>query len=73
MLLKFGNGSPEHAGNPIYIDTDWITAVHPMNSPSGGGLITVIFGGPTGVTWIVEEGVEEVVKRVNVAKGASKL
>jgi uncharacterized protein YlzI (FlbEa/FlbD family) len=71
MLLKFANAAPEHAGNPIYININHITAVYPMTRPEGGGQSTIVFGGPTGQAWIVEEGVEEVIKKVNKSKGSN--
>ena len=42
-------------------------------NPEGGGQSTIIYGGQTGVTWFVEEGVEEVVKRVNNSKSWGSL
>ena len=68
MLLKFANAAPEHAGNPIFINSDHITAVYPVMPPEGGGQSTIIFGGPTGQAWIVEEGVEQAVKMINSLK-----
>lgn len=68
MMIKFTNAAAEHLGNPIYINTNQISAVFPQNNPNGGGQMTVIYGGQTGVTWFVDEGVEEVVKMIGNSK-----
>ena len=73
MMIKFTNATAEHLGNPIYININQISAVFPHNNPDGGGQSTIIYGGQTGVTWFVEEGVEEVVKRVNNSKSWGSL
>ena len=60
-MLRFTNASEPYKGNPLYINKEWITCVfeHPRD---GGSLITVIFGGPTGTPWEVEESLGEVLK-----------
>jgi uncharacterized protein YlzI (FlbEa/FlbD family) len=63
MMIKLQNGSPEHIGNPLYLSIDWISAVYPF-APEGGSVMTMIYGGPTGATWIVEDSVEEVIKKI---------
>jgi len=68
MMIKLTNATVEHLGNPIWINVYQITAVFPQVSPEGGSQSTIVFGGQTGVTWFVEEGVEEVVKMINKAK-----
>ena len=68
MMLKFTNAAVEHLGNPIYINTNQIAAVFPQNNADGGSQMTVIYGGQTGITWLVEQGVEEVVKMIDYSK-----
>lgn len=60
-MLKFTNASGLYAGNPLYINKEWIVSVfeHPRD---GGSLVTVIFGGPGGSTWEVEESLKQVVQ-----------
>lgn len=64
-LVKFTN-TGAHAGMPIYINIDHITAVFEIQTSPGGSLETHIFGGCTekGVEWAVEEGLSEVVKLI---------
>jgi hypothetical protein len=64
MLLKFINASEGHLGNPLYIEAASISAVFPIDNKDGGGQSTMIYGGPTGISWMVEEGVEQVVKMI---------
>lgn len=66
-MIKLMNLSPGHAGNPIYVNSDQIIAVYPF-APEGGSLQTIVYGGPQGSTWIVEEGVEEVIKKIREAR-----
>jgi len=62
-MIKLQNGSAEHIGNPLYLSIDWISAVYPF-APDGSSMMTMIYGGPTGATWIVEDSVEEVIKKI---------
>lgn len=64
-LMNLANG---HQGNPIYINIDHIIAVYPFAPDASGSLQTVVYGGPQGMTWIVEEGVEDVIKKIREAK-----
>jgi uncharacterized protein YlzI (FlbEa/FlbD family) len=66
-MIKLANLSNGHQGNPIYINPDHIIAVYPF-APEGGSIQTIVYGGPQGTTWIVEEGVEEVIKKIKEAK-----
>lgn len=63
-MLKFTNTNKQRAGDPIYINGDWIVAVY-ENSTDGGSLSTVIFGGPHNTEWFVEEGLSQVIKIIN--------
>lgn len=65
-MIKLVNLSNGHHGNPIYINPDYIIAVYPF-APEGGSMQTIVYGGPEGTTWIVEEGVEEVIKKIKEA------
>lgn len=67
-MIKFTNDAEAHKGNPIYINPDHIAAVFESPSQPGGSLKTIIFGGPTGVTWEVEESPAEVIKKIKEAK-----
>lgn len=63
-LIKFNNAAEAHLGNPIYINQDWIVAVFESPSQPGGSLKTIIYGGPTGITWEVAESPADVFKMV---------
>jgi hypothetical protein len=67
MMVKFTNAANEYKGNPLYINSEWIVSCF-EESNNGGSLYTVIFGGPTGIPWYVEESLSEVVKITNGAK-----
>ena len=66
-MIKFMNVAEGHKGNPIYINPDHISAVYPMVFHDGS-LCTFIYGGLTGITWEVEEGLETVIKLINQSK-----
>jgi hypothetical protein len=59
-MIKFTNNADAHRGNPIYIHPDWIVAVFEAPSQPGGSLKTIIYGGPQGTSWEVEESPAEV-------------
>lgn len=61
MLIKFTNAVDLLKGNPIYINSDWIVTAY-EEPTDGGSLRTVIYGGPSGIPWYVEESLSEVVK-----------
>lgn len=66
-MLKFTNASSDvYRGMPLYISSDWIASAYeePTNS---GSLKTVIWGGPTGMIWFVEESLGEVIKIIREA------
>ena len=68
MMLKFTNNSNSNRkGDPVYISKDWIVSVF-EESVEGGSLATIIYGGPRGERWYVEEGLSEVVKIIDGAK-----
>lgn len=62
-MIKLMNAAEGHKGNPIYINPYHITAVYPV-AFNEGSLRTIIYGGPTGITWEVEEGLETVIKLI---------
>ena len=66
MLIKFNNAASDHAYEPLYIDSDWIVALY--EEIIGDIRRTVIYGGPTGTTWVVQETLEESRKIINRAK-----
>jgi hypothetical protein len=68
-VIKLTNDAEQHKGNPIYINPDWITAVFESSNEPGGSLKTIIYGGPQGTSWEVEESPAEVYKLIkDVAK-----
>ena len=69
MLIKLTNAAEEFKGNNIYLHTDWIVSVFQTSLQPGGSLSTVVFGGPTGMSWSVEESPEEIQKLINTIKG----
>ena len=68
-LIKFSN-TGVHSGMPIYINSDHVTAVFEIASQQGGSLETHIYGGCAGqgVEWIVEESLNEAVKKLSDTK-----
>lgn len=67
MMLKFTNAVGNYRGNPLYINSEWITSVY-EEPTDGGSLNTVIYGGPSGIPWNVEESLDEAIKIINGAK-----
>ena len=65
MLIKLTNASEEHKGNNLYLDSGWIVAVFQTAAQPGGSLTTVVYGGPQGTSWNVEQSPEEVQKLIN--------
>ena len=63
-LIKLTNTASDHRGNPIYINSKWIVSVFPLESDQGGSLRTIVFGGPQGNAWEVEESPEKIKKMV---------
>lgn len=63
-MLKFTNTNNLRAGDPIYINSEWIISVY-ENPREGGSLTTVIYGGTAGTEWFVEESLSEVIKIIN--------
>ena len=63
-MLKFTNRNVERLDMPIYINRDHIISV--FEEPNNGGsLTTIIYGGPLGERWYVEESLGEVIKKIN--------
>lgn len=67
MLIKFTNTAEAFKGNSLYINVNQIISVFEVPKTEGGSLTTIIYGGPTGTTWEVEESLSQVVKMVNAA------
>lgn len=66
MLVKFTNASDMLKGNPLYINSEHVVSV--FESPTdGGSLKTIIWGGPTGIGWEIEESLNQAVKLINSA------
>lgn len=63
-MLKFTNLNRDRLDMPIYINKDHIVSV--FEEPNdGGSLTTVIYGGPRGEQWHVEESLGEVIRKIN--------
>lgn len=67
MFIKLTNFANDYLGDPLYLNVDWIVSVYPTIR-DGGSQITTIYGGPLGSTWYVEEGLEQVLKKINETK-----
>lgn len=68
-MIKLTNATAEHKGNTIYINHEWIVALFEASTELGGSLRTVVYGGPQGTSWEVEESPAEVYKLIkNVSK-----
>ena len=63
-IIKLTNMVGDHAGNPIYINVEWIVTFFEVPRESGGSLVTIIYGGPKGETWNVSESPAEIVKLI---------
>jgi hypothetical protein len=65
MVIKLTNASEEHKGNDLYLHTAWIVAFFQTATQPGGSLATVVYGGPQGTSWNVEQSPEEIEKMIN--------
>ena len=65
MLVKFTNRNEELRGMPIYLMTEHIISVYEIPT-DGGSLATAIYG-IRGDTWIVDEGLSDVIGIVSGA------
>jgi hypothetical protein len=65
MLIKLTNAAEEHKGNKLFLHSNWIVSVFQIALQEGGSLSTVIFGGPTGTSWNVEESPEQIQSLIN--------
>lgn len=65
MLIKLTNAAEEHKGNNIYINREWVVAVFQAASQPGGSLNTIVYGGPQGTSWNVEESPEQIQRLIN--------
>ena len=57
-FIKLTNNHGIQKGNPLLVNVDWVTSVYEKHTPDG--VKTLIFGGPSGVDWDVEESFKEV-------------
>jgi hypothetical protein len=67
MLIKLTNAAEEHKGNKLFLHSDWIVSVFQVATQEGGSLSTIIYGGPLGTSWNVDESPEEIQKLINTA------
>jgi hypothetical protein len=63
-VIKLTNDTEAFKGNPIYINPDWIVAIFENSAEPGGSLKTIVYGGPQGTSWEVEESPAEVYKLI---------
>jgi hypothetical protein len=61
-VIKLTNATDQYKGNAIYINPEWIVAVFSTSFETGGSLKTIVYGGPQGTSWEVEESPEEIHK-----------
>jgi hypothetical protein len=66
-VIKLTNATDQHKGNPIHINPEWIVAIFENATTDGGSLRTIVYGGPQGTSWEVEESPSDVAKMINVA------
>ena len=66
-MIKFTNASDGRKGDPIYINSEWIITVFEEHQ-EGGSLATVVYGGPNGIPWFVEESLSEAIKLISGEK-----
>jgi len=62
-MVEFTN-TGMHAGNPIWINKNQIIACYEIPT-EGGSLSTRIYGGSPAIEWIVEESLNEVIRKIN--------
>ena len=60
MLIKLTNMAAEHKGNGIFINPEWIVAVFQGNTIPDDTPTTIVYGGPQGTSWNVEESPEQI-------------
>ena len=65
-LIKLTNINEAYLGDPIYINSEWIVSIFEISNE--GSLRTVIFGGPQGTAWQVEESPEEIKRIIEKSK-----
>ena len=65
-IVKFTN-TGHLAGMPIWINAEQITAIFELATESGS-LSTHVFGGATGIDWVVEESPEAVLLKIKNTK-----
>jgi hypothetical protein len=63
-MIKLTNAAEAHLGNPIYINPEWIVAVFESPAQPGGSLKTIVYGGPTGTSWEVEQSPADIAKLI---------
>ena len=68
VLVQLTNNADHSKGMPIYINPDMIMAVYERAMIPGGSLVTVVYGGPQGLEWYVEEGLSEALRRIEDAR-----
>lgn len=64
-MIKLTNATEQFKGNPIHINPDWIVAIFENAIELGGSLKTIVYGGPQGTSWEVEESPSEIQKMIN--------
>jgi hypothetical protein len=70
MFIKLTNATQGYLDSPLYFNVDWIVTYY-TQSTDGGSLTTLLYGGPTGIHWYVEESPEQITKLINDARSKS--
>lgn len=65
-LVRLTNNADHSKGMPLYMNVDGITAVYERALEQGGSLVTIVFS--HGLEWYVEEGLGEVVRKIEDAR-----
>jgi hypothetical protein len=59
-VIKLTNATEQFKGNPIHINPEWIVAIFENATTDGGSLKTIVYGGPQGTSWEVDESPAEI-------------
>lgn len=71
-FIKLTNRAGKHAGMPLLFNVDWITTVYEEAGPDGGSLSTMVYCIQGNKSWVVEESMSEVLKKIVAASSPVK-
>lgn len=69
-LAKFTNYAEGLRGNPLYINTEHVSAIYERPNPTGGTVVTALYTAVSGIEWTVEESLSEAIKIMEEARNA---